>query len=459
MTKQPVAMTNAQPTIGSITPVTAEYPSSHASMFKKISSELFSSSDSRTNLFKAIGPGILVACAAIGGSHLVWSTQAGAQYGWSLIGLILLANLFKYPFFLYGQRYTAATGESLLAGYKRQGVAYVYIFLGINIFTGIINTASVAMISGTLFAGYGFDGSSIPILTVGILLICAAVILVGHYKMLDKMAKLAVVVLGLSTLVALGLAFSHGPVASPDFVGPSPWTWMAFPFLVMLLGWMPAPIDLSAWSSLWMFSRKEETGHFATTKETSIDFYLGYVMAVLMAVAFVGLGKLIMYGSGEELASGGIGFSQQLVNLYSANIGSWSKPLILTAAFTTMFSTTMTCIDGYPRSLAASCTLLNDSFSRRFKQIFQLTIVLSVVASCIIVLFFVNNLLQLLSFAAIISFVTSPVLAYINYKVMNGSNVPVKDRPGTFLKILSWAGLLFFLLMTLGFVYVEFFRV
>jgi Mn2+/Fe2+ NRAMP family transporter len=182
-------------------------------------------------------------------------------------------------------------------------------------------------------------------------------------------------------------------------------------------------------------------------------------MAVLMAVAFVGLGKLIMYGSGEELASGGIGFSQQLINLYSANIGSWSKPLILTAAFTTMFSTTMTCIDGYPRSLAASCTLLNDSFSRRFKQIFQLTIVLSVVASCIIVLFFVNNLLQLLSFAAIISFVTSPVLAYINYKVMNGSNVPVKDRPGTFLKILSWAGLLFFLLMTLGFVYVEFFRV
>ncbi len=87
-------------------------------------------SGSRSNLFKAIGPGILVACAAIGGSHLVWSTQAGAQYGWSLLGLILLANLLKFPFFLYGQRYTAATGESLLAGYKRQGVAYVYIFSG-----------------------------------------------------------------------------------------------------------------------------------------------------------------------------------------------------------------------------------------------------------------------------------------------------------------------------------------
>lgn len=120
----------------------------------------------------------------------------------------------------------------------------------------------------------------------------------------------------------------------------------------MLLGWMPAPVDLSAWSSLWMFSRHKQTGHFATTRETSIDFYLGYVMAVVLAVLFLGLGKLVMFGSGETFSSSGIAFSNQLVSLYSANIGEWSRPLILSAAFITMFSTTMTCVDGYPRSLA-----------------------------------------------------------------------------------------------------------
>ncbi|WP_242492667.1 NRAMP family divalent metal transporter [Methanolobus psychrotolerans] len=436
-----------------------ECSGSRTRLLKATGLDILSASTSRTNLFKAIGPGILVACAAIGGSHLVWSTQAGALYGWSLIGLILLANLFKYPFFLYGQRYTAATGESLLAGYKRQGVIYVYIFLGINILTGVINTAGVAMLSGTLFAGYGFDGSLITAFTIGIMIICAAVILLGHYKLLDKAAKIIVVLLSVSTLVALALAFSHGPVGSPDFTGPSAWTWQAFPFLILLLGWMPAPIDLSAWSSLWMFSREKETDHFATTKETSIDFYLGYLLAVVMAVAFVMLGKLIIFGSGHELAIGGTAFSQQLVSLYSANIGDWSKPLILTAAFLTMFSTTMTCVDGYPRSLAASCTLLSDSLSRRFNQMFQITIVLSVVATCLIVLYFVQSLMQLLSFAAIVSFVTSPILAYINYKVMNGSNVPIEDRPGPFLKLLSWTGLLFFLLMTVGFIYVTFIRV
>ena len=54
----------------------------------------------------ALGPGLLMASAAIGGSHLVSSTQAGALYGWQLVGLLLLVNLMKYPFFRFGPQYT-----------------------------------------------------------------------------------------------------------------------------------------------------------------------------------------------------------------------------------------------------------------------------------------------------------------------------------------------------------------
>lgn len=49
--------------------------------------------------FRSLGPpGILMASAAVGGSHLVASTKAGAIYGWQLAALILLVNLFKYLF-------------------------------------------------------------------------------------------------------------------------------------------------------------------------------------------------------------------------------------------------------------------------------------------------------------------------------------------------------------------------
>ncbi len=410
------------------------------------------------NLWKALGPGILVACAAVGGSHLVWSTRAGAEFGWSLLWLILLANLLKFPFFLYGQRYTAATGESLLAGYKRLGIGYVWVFLAVNILTGTINIAGVGMLSGALLAGYGITGLSVPLLTVGLLFLSAGLLLVGHYKLLDRLAKVIIAILGVSTAVAVALAIPSQTAMAADFVAPSPYQWASFAFLISLLGWMPAPMDLSAWSSLWMFSREKQTGHFATVRETSIDFYLGYLAAVVLAVLFVGLGVLVMYGTGESFAAGGVGFSQQLVNLYTGTIGDWSRLLILSAAFITMFSTTLTCLDGYPRSLAACCALIKDLPEKGFQRIYRVWIIASMILASVVVLGFVQNLLQLLSFAAIISFVTSPILAYINYRVMRGDNVPEADRPGFFLSVISWVGLAFFALMTLGYLYVTFVR-
>ena len=74
---------------------------------------------------KSLGPGIILAAACIGGSHLMSSTTAGAKFGFSLIGLILLTNLFKYPFLLVGTRFTAVTGLSLLEGFQKRNKFYL----------------------------------------------------------------------------------------------------------------------------------------------------------------------------------------------------------------------------------------------------------------------------------------------------------------------------------------------
>ena len=78
-----------------------------------------------------LGPGLLFAGAAIGVSHLVQSTKAGANFGFGLLWALLLINLIKYPFFQFGPRYATATGESLLDGYKKLGknVLKVYALL------------------------------------------------------------------------------------------------------------------------------------------------------------------------------------------------------------------------------------------------------------------------------------------------------------------------------------------
>ena len=47
---------------------------------------------------KTAGPGVLFACTAIGVSHLVQSTRAGADFGLMILGFVILVILFKVSF-------------------------------------------------------------------------------------------------------------------------------------------------------------------------------------------------------------------------------------------------------------------------------------------------------------------------------------------------------------------------
>lgn len=87
------------------------------------------------NFLKKLGPGLLFAGAAIGVSHLVQSTRAGADFGFSLIWALILANFIKYPFFLFGPRYTLATGETLLHGYMKMNKLYLITYFLLSIVT------------------------------------------------------------------------------------------------------------------------------------------------------------------------------------------------------------------------------------------------------------------------------------------------------------------------------------
>ena len=104
----------------------------------------------RGNILKTLGPGILFASTAIGVSHLVQSTRAGAEYGFEMLWLILLTNLLKYPFFEYGSRYANATGTSLIDGYKRIGNWMLWLYFIITLASMFFVTAAV----GSVTAGF-----------------------------------------------------------------------------------------------------------------------------------------------------------------------------------------------------------------------------------------------------------------------------------------------------------------
>lgn len=403
--------------------------------------------------YKTLGPGILLAGAAIGGSHLVASTQAGAHYGWSLLPMLLLVNLFKYPFFQYAQKYTAATGECILDGYERLGRGYLILFYVLNILTGIVNIAGVSMITGSLATNFGLATVPVPILA-GVMIAISVVLLIwGDYKWLNRFGKFIVVILAISTIIALILSLTKETQMIEGFVGQSPWTIASFGFIITFMGWMPAPIDISVWASLWMKSSEKDSGKLATVKEAMLDFNTGYIATVVLAVVFLALGVGVLYGTGEQLSNLGSVFAKQLIDMYSNSLGAWARPIIIVSAFAAMFSTTITTIDGYPRSFAVTTKMIFSKINLSDKFMHSISIALGGLAGYIIITYFANRLGDLLALAMIISFLTAPVFAILNMKIMYSEKVPLEQQPSKFDKILSIAGIIFLSGFSLIFLY------
>ncbi|MCW9705578.1 Nramp family divalent metal transporter [Fodinibius salsisoli] len=394
---------------------------------------------------QSLGPGLLMAAAAIGVSHLVQSTRAGATYGFAMIWAVALANIFKYPFLEYGPRYAIATGESMIEGYKRLGNWAIGIFAVFTIGTMFIIQAAVTVVSASL--AVELTGIALSPLSWSIILlaICVTLLMSGQYSVLDGAIKLIMVVLAVSTVIAVGAALLKGGQQTTVNFYPDIWDFAGLSFLIALMGWMPIPIDAAAWHSLWSLEREKQTQYKPKLRESLLDFNIGYIGAAFLALCFLMLGALVMFGSGEEYASSGAAFSAQLISLFTDNLGNWSYPIITICAFTTMFSTTLTVTDAYPRVCRRILNvtrpdLLESDDNLPVYRFLLITISLLSVG----VLYFLGEYFTLLiDLATTISFLVAPILAYINYRLVMADHVPKSCRPAPWLRWLSWGGLIF----------------
>jgi Mn2+/Fe2+ NRAMP family transporter len=190
-------------------------------------------------------------------------------------------------------------------------------------------------------------------------------------------------------------------------------------------------------------ARKKQTGYSPSFKEYQIDFHIGYVGSAVLALFFLGLGALVMYGTGNHFSDNGVTFSEQLIALYSGSIGSWSTTIIAIVVLITMFSTALTVIDGYPRSLEGSLIQLFPSLEKMSRKIYIFWTIFLLIAALIIIGYFTKNMLALLRFATVLSFLTNPVFAIINYKIVTSKSFPEELKQNKWLIILSWAGIIF----------------
>ena len=390
------------------------------------------------NKLSKLGQGLLFAGAAIGVSHLVQSTRAGADFGWGLVWALLLINLFKYPFFQYGPRYAQATGETLLDGYYKLGKGYLWAYFILNFGTMFTIQSAVTVVTAGIASKLFGITEDIVTWSIVITILCGTLLLLGKYSWLDKLIKVIMVVLAVSSILAVSFAFfkNEQPLSFnqvfPDQTG--------LLFLIAFLGWMPAPLDISIWHSIWTLEKNKTNPKDTSLKESLFDFNVGYIATVILALCFLGLGALVMFGTGVEFSNQGGIFAGQLIQLYTSSLGDAAYGIIGIAAFTTMLSTTLTTLDASPRAMSRTIQLLFDKEGTQYYTFWLL--ILAIGTGCIFI-FLLSEMGQLVRIATVLSFITAPLYAFLNYRLVISNQMPKKHQPKRGLRLLSVMGLLF----------------
>jgi len=339
-----------------------------------------------------------------------------------------------------------ATGETLLHGYKKMNTSVLVIYFILSIITMFtIQTAVTIVTAGLAIELFGIS-SNITTWAVIITVLCLFILIIGRYKFLDNLMKFVIILLTISTIFAVFFA-GFGSTNSFEIKQVFPTTEIGIAFLAAFMGWMPAPLDVSIWQSIWTLEKRKKEKKFSS-KNAIFDFNIGYLTTIILGLSFLSLGAFVMFESGENFSNNGGEFAKQLINLYTKSIGDGVFLIIAIAAFTTMFSTTITCLDASPRAMKISSDLLG---FKGFKN-YNLWIIILSIGTLMIFIFFISEMGVLVKIATILSFITAPFYAFINYKLINSKHTPKEHRPSKFINILSVIGLIFLTCFSLWYI-------
>jgi Mn2+/Fe2+ NRAMP family transporter len=417
-------------------------------------------SSTRSSFWASFGPGILFAGAAIGTSHMVQSTRAGAMFGLGLLGVVVIANILKYPAFRFGPQYAAATGRSLIEGYHDLGRWIVALYLLSEVAIMAIILAATGLVTAAILlavTGFNIDArhTAIALIILGVLALG-----IGGFKLLDRLTKVFVFILTVATLAATILSL---PRIERDFsqVTFSISDIQSFGFVIALMGFMPSAMDLSVLQSLWSVAKQRASGASPSMRNAIVDFNIGYLGSAFLAVCFLLMGAGVMHSTGEVPAVGAADFAEQVIALYTTNLGDWAGTIVGISALFVMFTTLITILDGFPRLLATGVTVFKLGESTIAVKVdktplFYACTGMLAVGAAITLLWLMGSFQSFIDFVTVTAFVVGPITALLNHIVIISPAVPIEHQPSRLLRIWSMLGIVVLSLLAVLFVYARF---
>lgn len=385
-----------------------------------------------------LGPGILLAATSIGGSHLLLSSRAGAEHGFALLWVIVLAHALKAFAFEAGPRVALSTGRSLLHAYAAiPPPRWASGARGWALWLGLIDMTleAIGVIAAVLALTAAIASAAFPVLGVGpwaLLLVGAILVLLrtGGYRYLRGISLWMMLLLLAGTLAAFAAA-APAPARALSGLVPSLSAGSGI-VATALLGWMPTAIGVSVWHSVWCLGdRRFWSSELAPAQRLRLglrDARIGLLLSLVIGACFVCLGAELLHPT--ALPEEGLALVERLAELYTSELGAWMRPVFLVLAFFAMFSTAYASMDGFPVTFLTGLAILRGDELATFPQRQRLywIYLLGVSLAGVAVLLALPSPKLLFAALASLTFVLSPLYAFLNLWCVLRF-VPAEARP------------------------------
>jgi len=371
-----------------------------------------------------LGPGILLAAAAIGSGELILTPRAGALFGLSVGWVIVVSIVYKLALTLGLARYTIATGEDIFEGFSHlPGPRNWFVWILAAVFLlGAVGYSGIALACGSaLFALFPvLSMIQWAVLVVGVVFV---LLLKGAYGPVEKAAfvlSLTLIIGVIYSLAALGPTFGWMVRESvPRIPRGSGQT------LISLLGWTAGGTSTLIYS-FWILEKGYALprGNLAPSADASgkhddfrhwlslahMDAGLSYAVMMFVSLAFLAIGSITLGTAGADgspLVPARGETTVVLARMLTVAAGPQARYIFLIAALAILSSTIIGLVDGKSRALRTAVYIVAPR-SRRWSDLTCYRLGIALLCLVIFALLFTGRPVLLI---VLVSALEAPVLS------------------------------------------------
>lgn len=306
-----------------------------------------SSPDGKVRLGRAaaFGPGLVYLVSSIGPTDLVTNSAAGANFGYSLIWVSLVACISLFVVLEAMSRYVLVTGESLMAGYQRVGRWVVWMILGFIVLKRHMSNLVHILILGValnMIAPLGSPHSE----KIWAALICTlgfGLIYWGRYPAVEKASKPLLFIMGSCLiLAAIGSRPDLGAIFRGSFNPVLPETDGFYsPVLVTMVLIGSAVGSMTTLKhSAFMYEKGWRDDSFR--RQLRLDLLYTALGAFALAAMIQIAAATVLQPRGLQVES-----LSDLTPLFEFTLGGWGRVALGLCLWATVFSTYLGSNTGY----------------------------------------------------------------------------------------------------------------